>query len=264
MNSNLDLNKTDAQELTGENVLTSEIISNLFLMLKNIPKFNDSFIFSKPYNFNFQTTIDGAHKSDYGTILSFFKTSDGVYAVLNNKFDENINILLNLLIEKTHLNIIGTIEQFYTTNLKNIYVAEIIFKNISTDDKNKILHIINGEKDIDAFAEKRAEKREYLRLKKNIPATYQVYTSVNVLSEHAALVYTIDISQGGVKIAASEEVYADNMLYMQIPFKNKTIYCAGKVMWASYSKEINKYLAGIKFIDLSQQTKDDLLELVLS
>lgn len=260
MASNIDLNKMDLQEFKSENILTIELISNLLLNLKNIPKFNKSYILSKPYNFNFQTTIDGVHKSDYGTILSFFKKPDGIYAALNNKFDKNTNILLNILIEKIHLNLIGTIKQIHTTDIDNVSVAEIIFKNLSAQDKNNIQQIVSGKKDTGAHM----EKREHLRSQKNIPVTYQIYTNVNVLNEHAALVYTIDISQSGVKIASSEELHVNNVLYMQIPFKGNTIYCAGKVIWVNYSKEANKYLAGIKFTDISATVKEKLLELVLN
>lgn len=260
MASNIDLNKMDLGEFKNENILTAEIISKLLLNLKNIPKFSESYILSKPYNFNFQTTIDGAHKSDYGTILSFFKKADGIYAVLNNKLDKNTGILLNILIEKIYLNLMGTIEKIHTADIDGIYAAEISFKNLSAQDKNNIQQIISGKKD----ANIQVEKREHLRLRKNIPVTYQIYTNVNVLNEHAALVYTIDISQAGVKIASSEELRINNMLYMQIPFKNNTIYCAGKVIWVNYSKEANKYLAGVKFTDISADVKEKLLELVLS
>jgi len=260
MNQNIDLNKIDLKEFKSENILTTELVSKLLLNLKNIPKFNESYVLSKPYNFNFQTTIDGVHKSDYGTILSFFKKSDGIYAALNNKLEKNTNIMLNILIEKIHLNIIGKIEQLHDTGTDNVYIAEITFKNLSTQDKNNIFQIVSGKQDAGA----RMEKREHLRLQKNIPVTYQIYTNINVLNEHAALVYTIDISQAGVKIASSEELHVNNMLYMQIPFKNNTLYCAGKVIWVDYSKEANKYLAGIKFTDISADTKEKLLELVLS
>lgn len=259
MNPDIDFNKQNLHPRESEGVFTPELVANLLLTLKNMPKFNTSFVLSMPYNFNFQTSIAGVSKSSYGAILSFLKTADSAYVVLNNKLEQNTDMLLNILIEKTHLNIMGEIRQIYPTNFEYIYIAEINFKNLSTQDKANIAHIIENKKDLSSIA----EKREHLRFQKNIPITYQVYTNTNVLNEHAAVLYTIDISQGGVRVASADELLPNNMLYMQIPFKNKTIYCAGKVIWANYSTGINKYLAGIKFIDLSEEVKENLLELVL-
>ncbi|MFH1452731.1 MAG: PilZ domain-containing protein [Armatimonadota bacterium] len=250
-----DLNTIDTEEFStskGHNSGASVIIQEL----KNIPDFKDSFMLPTPYNFNFQATNKEASYSGCGTIFSFLNDGGGIYAVFKKQLEINTILLLNILINKLQLNIIGYIASIKQTKLKDIYLAHVIFKNLSSEDRNKILRFINPpEKDA-------GDKRQYIRLHKTIPVIYQVFKQDKTLSENTAVVYTVDISRGGVKIASEENLSVNELLYIQLKNGNKTVYCTGKVIWAEFSEQHNKYFCGIKFINLTKQISNDLIEIV--
>lgn len=254
------LTTADAAEFEKTRNLTSEIIVNILLELREIKNFDSSFILLKPYNFNFQALNKKTALSGCGTILSFAKEGGGMFAVLNSKLEAGTNILLNLLIDKIHLNVMGAVDEVFKTKSKDIYIAHIKFKNLSKSDIDKITYLMKPRKELKTDG---AEKREYLRLPKSIPITYQVYKKDKTLDENAALVYTIDISQGGLKIASAQRLSINDKIYVQMPLGGKKFYCTGKVIWVELSETDKKYLAGIKFIDLSREAKENLLELIL-
>lgn len=261
MTNKQNLTTKDINEFLTSYNPTSGLVADSLLELRKIKNFNDSFMLPRFYSFNFQAAERKTPYSSYGTILSFAKDASGMYAVINKKMRKNTNILLNILIDKIHLNLIGSITQILPAKTTDFYIAEIIFKDLSQNDKNNILNFLSSTVSADSDF---SERRKYIRLAKSLPVTYQLYKQDKTLSHNTALVYTIDISQEGFKIASGEELSVDDMLYIQMQVKHSTVFCTGKVIWVKYSDAGKRYLAGIKFEDISEQTKEHLIDLVMN
>lgn len=99
------------------------------------------------------------------------------------------------------------------------------------------------------------ERREYPRL--------GVKTPVQFVSENKMNNAEIeDISGGGCRIKSSMPISKNTPIIMQFAIEDQDVIVKAKPVWEAYIPEEEVYHAGVKFTDISNQTKEKIVNYV--
>lgn len=100
------------------------------------------------------------------------------------------------------------------------------------------------------------QRRKYYRINKKLPVTIKIdgrmYSS-----------YTLDISEGGLSLAAPEHIVKNTDIVCKISFSNNNdIIVNSKVVWIDFDESGYPVKMGIKFVDLDEEDRKKLRDYV--
>ena len=75
--------------------------------------------------------------------------------------------------------------------------------------------------------------------------------------------YTVskDLSTGGARIVSNEFLQKENQLMLNINFIDKVMDVKAKVVWCNKERTVERYCAGLKFIEVPEENKKYLTSL---
>ncbi|MFH1772560.1 MAG: PilZ domain-containing protein [Candidatus Omnitrophota bacterium] len=107
------------------------------------------------------------------------------------------------------------------------------------------------------------EKRKFVRLDVGVNVKWKKVPLFSMESS-LNLDVTKDISRGGIRISSDEVLQKDDILQLEITLPtDKIIHATGRVAWSKEygsfkGKRKSKYVAGIIFVKIPKQDKDEL------
>ncbi len=108
------------------------------------------------------------------------------------------------------------------------------------------------------------ENRKFIRLQAPIGVVYKV--SKKHKRQRAQLSHVKDMSGGGIKILAKEDLRHGDLLeiQIQIPHLEEAIHAMGEVVWFSHTKGRDREFreAGVRFRDIAPEDLHKILEYV--
>ncbi|MCW6110387.1 flagellar brake protein [Clostridium sporogenes] len=72
----------------------------------------------------------------------------------------------------------------------------------------------------------------------------------------------VDISGGGLKLSTKKEIEFDEEIIVNIPFEKENIAVKGKII--RKQKENEKYIYGVKFLDIDVLTREKIIKFIFS
>lgn len=107
------------------------------------------------------------------------------------------------------------------------------------------------------------ERRRFLRADDVLEVTYsKVLEDVTSFKTSTSL----DIGGGGLRIKTSEKLTPGSKLALkiEIPEIDFPISCIGEVVWVEESEEKNKYYAGIRFVEIDEEKRQEIIRYIFS
>ncbi|MBI2252742.1 MAG: PilZ domain-containing protein [Armatimonadetes bacterium] len=247
--------KSDYQEYLRSASL--EILNPAYYLLefKTLEE-NDPFLpLPKILEFNYQVALGKEWRKEKGELLAIHQDGIGAKILTDLGLDLNIIVYLQLNLNFQIINLIGKIVLSHPSRFSNKFLTKLIFIDLVETNRETILNYLEEAKNkykVSAFQAESPERRKLTRLEKKVDLDYQIYQDEKWIQGKAQM-YLLDISSGGIKIATDQSISSGGLLYIHFYLDHFSIYCLGKVIWVKYSKEIEKYLGGIKFLDLSSE-----------
>jgi c-di-GMP-binding flagellar brake protein YcgR len=112
------------------------------------------------------------------------------------------------------------------------------------------------------FKTKKIQRRNFVRVPVNLPLDFAIDGQSE--KEEFKKVLIRDLSGGGAQFISKTRLVKGDILKIRLFLPQKTIECKAKVMWV-YTEKIDKrerYLVGIKYLDISEKTQDQIIEYV--
>lgn len=113
------------------------------------------------------------------------------------------------------------------------------------------------------------EKRKFVRLNLNVEVRWRkIIETLDRAVDNINL--TKDISGGGIRLIVDETVKVADKLSLEIKLPtDKVIYCQGRVIWVEKFEIVgrrheDRYEAGIEFMDISDDDREEISKLVFS
>lgn len=112
------------------------------------------------------------------------------------------------------------------------------------------------------FKTEKIQRRNFVR----VPVNLELDFAIDGQSEKEEFQKVIirDLSGGGAQFISKTKLAKGEILKIRLFLPQKTIECKAKVMWV-YTEIIDKrerYLVGIKYLDISEKTQDQIIEYV--
>ncbi|MCX7957067.1 MAG: HD domain-containing protein [Endomicrobia bacterium] len=120
---------------------------------------------------------------------------------------------------------------------------------------------------VDIFVSKRLyqiEQRKFVRINKEITFLWRKLSFDDVKSVLPFVSKTQNISAGGIKFSADEELRENSFLEIELHLPNYTIETIAKVVYCIKNKENQFYEIGISFINLPKEAEEKLNNFLLT
>ncbi|NLT94235.1 MAG: hypothetical protein GXW85_01670, partial [Clostridia bacterium] len=112
------------------------------------------------------------------------------------------------------------------------------------------------------FKIKKIQRRSFVRVPVNLSMEFVLDSQKEKGEYEKALMR--DLSGGGVQFISKTNLTKGDILHVRLFLPQKTIECKAIVMWVYTDKKdnIERYMVGIKYIDIAERTRDQIIEYV--